>query len=196
MLTLHLFDMSDNDGRQAGYHGRIDDEVIWTGVNSFQDVRNELARIGNRGAKIDDLWFHMHGAPGVIGFEYSDPPICAKNVGQLTKVCSVAMATPARVLIAGCNTGEGPQGDAFLRAAGPAMLGLGGGVMLAATSMTFSIPIMGEWLPGWAQVRAAKVSPGGAVVISTTSYVGWSNLQKMVSAIPPLPPMPMLLRMR
>jgi len=176
-----MFDLSDGSARQAGYGDRLQDDAIWTGVNSFQDVQNELARIAKRGTRIDDLWFHMHGAPGVIGFEYSDPPIRTDNVSQLAKVCAAAMAAPARVLIAGCNVGEGPQGETFLRAAGPAMLGFGGGVMLAATSMTFSVPIQGEWLPGWAQVRAAKVSPGGAVVISTSSYAGWSNLQWLAS---------------
>jgi hypothetical protein len=77
------------------------------------------------------------------------------------------MAPQAKVFFVYCSVGEGPQGEAFLLAAGPAMLGKGGGTMLAATSTIFALPLIGVRLPMRGHVRAAKVSPGGVTVVST-----------------------------
>ena len=70
------------------------------------------------------------------------------------------------------------------------MLGHGGGVVLASTSVTASFPLYGEWLPPWGHVKAAKVSPGGAVVISISGFT--TKLPSLPSLpqvpIPPLVP--------
>jgi hypothetical protein len=178
MLTLHFYDPNDSYLHlwRVGT-SRVDD--IWKGVTSDSDIFQELRRLGSVGWRINDLWFHLHGSPGVIALSSGVPVISTSSVFLLTNVCLAAMAAPARICWLGCNVGEGPDGEAFLRAAGRAMLGGGGGVMLAATSVVASGPVIGERLPPWAQVRAAKVSPGGAVVISTSSYVAWSNLQSL-----------------
>jgi hypothetical protein len=178
--TLHLYDQNDGCIRKMGYVGTTQPGIIYTGVASFQDIKNELQRIGGLGGKIDELWFHTHGAPGIIGTRTGWISgviwIDATNVGQLKNVCTLAIAPQAKVFFAGCNVGEGQQGDAFLRAAGAAKLGHGGGVMLAATSFTTSYPLFGEGIPPWGSIRAAKVSPGGAVVLSMTgpATILWS----------------------
>jgi hypothetical protein len=100
----------------------------------------------------------------------------------------MSIAAPGRVFFTGCNVGEGPQGDAFLSAAGPAMLAHGGGVMLVSTSVTASFPLYGEWLPPWGHVKAAKVSPGGAVVINTS---GFTTKLPSLPSLPNLPQAPM-----
>jgi hypothetical protein len=187
MLSLHLYDRTDKWNRRWGYVGKDEPGVIYTGVASYQDIEDELRRIGGLGGRIDELWVHSHGAPGIIGIPYSAPAVCldASNVANLAPVCRKAMASPAKVFWTGCNVGEGPQGEAFLRAAGPAMLGKGGGAMLASTSRTDSILFLGEWLPPWAQVRVAKVSPGGAVVISSSAFaMNWSNVARLLRATP------------
>jgi hypothetical protein len=171
MLTLNLYDPNDFFWRKN--HPKTSTPVnIYTPFSNFQDIQNELTRISGRGQKIDVLWIHSHGAPGVVGFKTGlfSGKACldARNVGQLGPLCRAVIAAPARVYFAGCMIGYGAKGEAFLRAAGPQMLGHGGGVMLAPTSITCSSPRL-DWLPWWGSVRCAKVSPGGAVVISTVS---------------------------
>lgn len=186
MLTLHLYDRTDNFYRRRGYAdeycaSRIAAifypasctpavDTINTPVANIKDVENELNRIAGLGKTVDSLWFHSHGVPGVVnisrngaGLNYLD----WHTVWSLTPACQKALASPGRVFFAGCNVGEGARGEKFLLAAGAAMLGHGGGIMLAATSRTFSHPGLGQRLPPWGSVRVAKVSPGGAVSIST-----------------------------
>jgi hypothetical protein len=178
-----------------GYLGTTQPGVIYTGVSGYQDIQNELRRIGGLGGKIDELWIHSHGVPGIVAIPLTgwvSGMVCldATNVSGLTPVCQMSIATPGKVFFTGCNIGEGTPGDTFLRAAGPAMLGHGGGVMLAATSVTGSWPLLREWLPPWGHVKAAKVSPGGAVAISTSGFT------TRLPSLPSLPriPIPSLIR--
>jgi len=194
MLALHLYDSSLDWFRQLGMVGTTQPGVIWTGVSSYQEIEAELQRIGGLGGRIDELWFHAHGAPGIVimpsyGALVGYVCLDAGNVGQLKTVCFVAMAARARVFFTGCNVGEGAQGDAFLLAAGPAMLGRFGGVMVAATSKTFSVPLVGEWLPPWGHARVAKVSAGGNVVLSTS---GFTTILPSLPSMPSLPALPRL----
>ena len=172
MLTLNLYDPNDFFWRKY-FTKRSQPGNIYTPFSNLQDIKNELQRIGGLGGKIDVLWIHSHGAPGVVAIKtgWISGKVCldATNVGQLGLLCRVAIAVQAKVYFAGCMIGYGAKGDAFLRAAGPQMLGHGGGVMLAPTSITYSHPIVGDWLPWWGSVRCAKVSPGGTVVLSTVS---------------------------
>ncbi len=195
MLTLHLYDSSDRRWRKWGYVGTNQPGIIYTGVSGYQDIEDELRRIGGLGGKIDELWIHSHGVPGIIvipllGLISGAVCLDATNVAGLAPLCRMSIAAPGKVFFTGCNVGEGPQGDAFLRAAGSAMLGHGGGVMLASTSVTASFPLYGEWLPPWGHVKAAKVSPGGAVVISISGFT--TKLPSLPSLpqvpIPPLVP--------
>lgn len=188
MLTLHLYDSGDNWMRRRGYAAeycaglfdgfwdparcRAQADTIYTPFASFQDIEAELLRIGGLGGKIDLLLIHSHGVPGMIllktGLISGTVCIDATNVHLLAPVCRRAIPAQGRIFFAGCNVGEGPKGEAFLRAAGKHMLGHGGGVMLAVTSVTFSFPLfLGQRIPAWGSVRAAKVSPGGTVAIST-----------------------------
>lgn len=195
MLALHLYDSADRALRRWGYVGTTRPGLIYTGVSGYADIEAELRRIGGLGGKIDELWIHSHGAPGIIVIPLTgliSGIVCldATNVAGLAPVCRMSIATPGRVFFAGCNVGEGAPGDAFLRAAGAAMLGHGGGVMLAATSVTASVPLYGEWLPPWGHVKAAKVSPGGAVTLTTSGFT------TKLPSLPKLPSMPMPLYMR
>jgi hypothetical protein len=172
LYKLHLYDSSLDPLRKAIMVGTTQPGIIWTGVASYQDIENELRRIGGLGGKIDELWFHAHGAPGIVAMPTYGPFIgwvCldVNNVGNLKNACLTAMAPQARVFFVCCSVGKGPQGEAFLLAAGPAMLGTGGGSMFAATSTIFAMPLIGVRLPLWGHVRVAKVSPGGATVVTT-----------------------------
>jgi len=172
LYKLHLYDSSLDPFRKSIMVGTDQPGIIWTGVSSFQDIEDELNRIGGLGGRIDELWFHAHGAPGVVympTFGSLIGWICldVTNVGSLQSACVVAMAAGAKVFFVSCNLGEGAQGKAFLLAAGPAMLGTGGGSMFAATSTIYAMPIFGVRLPLWGHVRVAKVSPGGATVVTT-----------------------------
>jgi hypothetical protein len=198
MQTLHLYDSSDRAIRRWGYVGIDQPGIVYTGVSGYQDIENEIRRVGGLGGKIGELWIHSHGAPGVIVIPLSgwfSGALCldANNVGQLATVCRMFIATPGKVFFTGCSVGEGAPGDAFLRAAGPAMLGHGGGVVLASTSVTASVPWYGEWLPPWGHVKAAKVSPGGAVVISTS---GFTTKLPSLPSLPSLPRAPMPVHIR
>jgi hypothetical protein len=186
MLILHLYDSGDNPLRLRGYAaeycaGLFDGvwnpagcwaqpDTIHTPFRSLQDIEAELRRIGGLGGKIDLLFVHAHGAPGEIhlktGFIVTQVCLDAGNVHLLEPVCRRALPAQGRVFFAGCNVGYGSKGEAFLKAAGKHMLGHGGGVMLAVTSVTFSGPALGQRIPAWGSVRAAKVSPGGTVAIS------------------------------
>jgi hypothetical protein len=173
MLTVHLYDPHDFFWRKW-FPKRSQPGNIYTPVSNLRDIKNELRRIGGLGGKIDVLWFHAHGSPGVLviprtGLISGQVCLDAANVSQLSPLCRLALAAQARVYFAACMVGYGAKGEAFLRAAGPQMLGHGGGVMLAATSLTYSHPYVGDWLPHWGSVRAAKVAPGGTVTISTVS---------------------------
>jgi len=188
MLMLHLYDSGDNFLRRRGYAAeycaelfdgfwdpagcRAQVDTIYTPFASFQDIENELRRIGGLGGKIDLLLIHSHGAPGAIflrtGLVTMQVCIDATNVHLLAPVCQLALPANGRVFFAGCNVGYGSQGETFLRTAGKHMLGHGGGVMLAVTSVTFSIPgVLGQRIPAWGSIRTAKVSPGGTVTIGT-----------------------------
>ena len=172
IYELHLYDSSLDPIRRAIMVGTTQPGVIWTGVANLQEIEAELRRIGGLGGKIDELWFHAHGAPGIVVMPSFGPFVgwvCldVNTVGKLQNACLVAMAPQAKVFFVCCSVGEGPQGEAFLLAAGPAMLGKGGGTMLAATSTIFALPFIGVRLPMWGHVRAAKVSPGGTTVVST-----------------------------
>lgn len=172
IYKLHLYDSSLDPIRRAIMVGTTQPGVIWTGVANLQDIEAELRRIGGLGGKIDELWFHAHGAPGIVVMPSFGPFVgwvCldVNTVGKLKNACVVAMAPQAKVFFVCCSVGEGQPGEAFLLAAGPAMLGKGGGTMLAATSTIFAFPLIGVRLPMWGHVRAAKVSPGGATVVST-----------------------------
>jgi hypothetical protein len=186
-LILQLYDSGDNWWRRRGFaaeycaglfDGLWDPSGCWanpdtihTPFGSFQDIEAELGRIGGLGGKIDLLVIHSHGAPGVIVARKGilSYPVCldATNVHLLASVCQRALPAQGRVFFGGCNVGYGPSGEAFLRVAGKHMLGHGGGVMLAVISVTMSYPGFGQRLPPWGSVRAAKVSPGGTVAIST-----------------------------
>lgn len=172
--TLHIYDVNDFGPRKWGYLGSDRPGIVWTSVASLQDIQNEIARVGGLGGGINELWFHMHGSPGIVwlktGYFSADQCMNIYTVGQLKPVCLHAMAPKARISFTACNLGEGPQGADFLRAAGPAMLSGGGGIMLAPTALTVSDPLFGEWLPRWSDVRVAQVSPGGAVIISQKHY--------------------------
>jgi len=76
------------------------------------------------------------------------------------------MAAGAQVFLYGCNIAQGTRGVVFLTTLGQAMVGASGGVVLAVTSVTGSYPVIGQWLPPWGGVVAAKVAPGGGVSIS------------------------------
>lgn len=171
MLTLNLYDPDDFFWRKW-YPKTSTPANVYTPFKNLQDIKNELTRIGGLGQKIDVLWIHSHGAPGVVamktGLFSGKPCLDATNVGQLGPLCRTAIAAQARVYFAGCLIGHGAKGDAFLLAAGPQMLGHGGGVMLAPTSVTCSFRYS-DWLPWYGSVRCAKVSPGGAVALSTVS---------------------------
>jgi len=182
--TLHLYDPTDNGTRRRGYAAEycssLYDSVmnpatcaapqytIVTPVTGIVDIEAEIQRIGGLGGKIGWLYIHSHGIPGQVWIPISPPTPClaATNVSYLKSACKKAMAPGAKVGFFGCNIGEGPQGEAFLRVAGPSMLGADGGLMFAATSVTLSGPVLGQRLPAWGSVRVATVSPGGVVVIS------------------------------
>jgi hypothetical protein len=187
MLMLHLYNSGDNFMRRRGYAVeycaeyldgywdpagcRARADTIYTPFASFQDIEAELRRIGGLGGKVDILLIHSHGAPGMIfvrtGLLAMQPCIDVSNVHLLAQVCRLALPANGRVFFAGCNVGYGPSGAAFLRAAGKHMLGHGGGVILAVTSVTFSVPgFLGQRIPAWGSIRAAKVSPDGTVAIS------------------------------
>jgi hypothetical protein len=173
MLTVHLYDPNDFFWRKY-FPKRSQPGIVFTSVSNLRDIQSELRRIGGLGGKIDVLWIHSHGSPGVVvipktGLFSGNVCLNASNVSELAPLCRLAIAAQARIYFAGCVIGYGARGEAFLRAAGPQMLGHGGGVMLAPTSITYSHPILGDWLPHWGSVRAAKVSPGGTVAISTVS---------------------------
>jgi hypothetical protein len=183
--TVHLYDPTDNCERRRGYAAEycsslIDSVIdpatcaapqytVYTPVKSVGDIDAELNRIGGLGGKISSLLIHSHGAPGRVCIPIKPPTVClaATNVSQLKSACQRAMAPGANVFFLGCNIAEGPQGEAFLRVAGPHMLGVGGGLMFAATSVTLSFPIAGQLLPPWGSTRVAHVSPGGVTFIST-----------------------------
>jgi hypothetical protein len=185
LYTLHLYDPTDNCNRRRGYAAEYCSgwwasvtnpdtcpalpDTIYTPVQGLGDIAAELQRIGGLGGQISSLFVHSHGAPGQVYIPIKPPSLClaATNASQIKSACQNVMAPGAKVFFLGCNIGEGPQGEAFLRVAGPHMLGGGGGLMFAMTSVTFSYAIAGELLPPWGSVKVAHVSPGGAVFIST-----------------------------
>jgi hypothetical protein len=172
MVTLHLYDPNDFIWRSYFPRTCPPGEIL-TPFSNLQDIMNELRRISGLGGKIEVLWIHSHGYPGAVaiktGLISGIPCLDATNVGQLGPLCGAAIADQARVYFAGCMIGYGARGDAFLHAAGPAMLGHGGGTMLAPTSITCCAPFFGDWLPHWGKIRTAKVSRGGAVSTSIVS---------------------------
>lgn len=204
MLTLQLYDSTDNRFRRRGYAAEYCNNVfesyifpascapqpntIVTPVTSLTDIDNELQRIGGQGQRIDVLMVHSHGLPGQVWIPRYPPTLCldATNVHVLAPACRLSIAAPAKIVFLGCNIGEGQPGEAFLRVAGAHMLGLGGGVMLAPTSVTFSAPgYFGQRVAPWGNMRLATVSPGGAVVVSTIGGIG-----SVLRSLPSLPSVP------
>ena len=168
MLRLHLYDDTTNPVRRFACTHNNQPGIIWTRVASRQDVINEIARVGV-GRQLAELWLHLHGSPGIVQIQngiMQSVAFDANNVHLLRNACFNAMAAYTWVYWLCGNLGEGPAGDAFLRAAGPAMLG-GGGIMFASTSVFYSPPP----IAGWAKGREANISSGGAVAINTGSYV-------------------------
>ncbi|HEX2885178.1 hypothetical protein, partial [Vineibacter terrae] len=139
---------------------------IWTHVTSRQDVINELGRLA--GKQIGVLWLYLHGSPGIVRTQkmfLQSIAFDASTIGLLRNVCFNALTPYAWIYWLCGNLGQGPAGDAFLRAAGPAMLGRGGSI-LASTSVLYPPPP----LSGWADARGATVSPGGAAVSNPINY--------------------------
>ncbi|MCB9960016.1 MAG: DUF4347 domain-containing protein [Rhodospirillaceae bacterium] len=179
MTELHLYDWTDNALRRWGYadvycedysvvQGRcLQDRpgILHAAVASLTDVISWIRIIGQREQTIDELHIHSHGNIGYI--HLPNGGITISNVSQLQPVCSQYLARPGRVLLYGCNVAEGPTGQAFLIAAGRAMLGHGGGIIGASDSKTFSVPGLGQRLPVWATLHIAVVSPSGTVTIQS-----------------------------
>ena len=177
MTELHLYDYNDNFLRRMGYAevycedysvsaGRcLQDRpgILHAEVASIGDVISWIRTIGRQVRTIQTLKFHTHGNIGRISLP--NGIITAANVIALRPVCSEFLGMPADVQFYGCNVAGGPNGRAFLVAAGRVMLGHGGGRMAASDAGTLSVPGLGQGLPFWANQIVARVYPGGAVKI-------------------------------
>ncbi|TXL70880.1 hypothetical protein FHP25_32695 [Vineibacter terrae] len=127
-LTLHLYDDSANPLRQYACRNTNQPGIVYTHVASRQDVINEIGRIRRLGLLVE-LWLHLHGSPGVVRTQsvlLQSFAFDASTVYLLRNVCFNAMPALATVYWLCSDLGQGPAGDAFLRAAGPAMLSRGG----------------------------------------------------------------------
>jgi hypothetical protein len=132
-------------------------------VASLDDVKAAIQLFGTRYQSLEGLWFHTHGNQGYV--HLPNGSIRTNNVGELRGVCSRFLAHGATVVFAGCNVGEGTAGADFLMAAGPAMLGHGGGTIYTSDSVTFSVPGLGQRRPVWSSIVTAVVEPGGTVIV-------------------------------
>jgi hypothetical protein len=73
MLTLHLYDSSDRRLRQWGYVGTTQPGIIYTGVSGYQDIENELRRIGGLGGKkLTNFEFTRTALPASSSYRWSD----------------------------------------------------------------------------------------------------------------------------
>lgn len=140
-------------------------DTIHAAVTSLADVQTQIEAVGKRVLTIDMMWIHTHGAPGYVHLPGGG--ITESNVGTLRPACSTYLAMPATIIFAGCNVGEGGPGERFLKAAGAAMLGHGGGHIVSSDSVTFSVPLLGQRRPIWSSIVEASVAPGGAVTVVT-----------------------------
>jgi hypothetical protein len=177
MTTLHLYDAKDNWLRRAGYAAEYCEDYSTTagkclkgksgnvhaGVSSIDEVKSYIDSIGKSVKTIDMIWFHTHGAPGYV--HLPNGGIYETNVATLTPVCSMYLGMPAAIYFLGCNVGEGDTGRKFLKAAGKALLGHGGGRIVTSDSITMSVPGLGQRRPIWSSIVEATVMPGGSVTI-------------------------------
>jgi hypothetical protein len=171
--ALHLYDSSDNFARRWGYAHHYCDNYdvlsaqcvrhkpgnISTGVGSLSDVTSSISTTHGRGHTLNQLFFHTHGAPGYV--HLPNGGIDSTNASSL-RSASGDIAGSADVGFLGCNVAEGPAGDAFLLAAGSALLGTGGGRVYGSDSVTFSVPGLGQRRPIWSSQKVVCVTPGGS----------------------------------
>jgi hypothetical protein len=133
--------------------------MLHAGVDSLTDAIGYISLFRSHGHTINSVWFHTHGRPGYIHLPREG--IDVTNAHRFSEV-SGDLAPSAVVGFLGCNVAEGPSGEAFLLAAGSAMLGTGGGFMFASDSITFSVPGLGQRRPIWSSIKVVCVDRGGA----------------------------------
>lgn len=166
MPELIFYDPLDHWPRTSGYRvvEAASPGAIVTPALTVADISNEISFVGSLKGPIDRVSIMSHGAPGFVYLR--NDPLTTANAARLQPACKVYMAADAKVFLYGCSIAQGNGGVAFLTVLAQAMVGTLGGLVLAVTSVTASYPIIGQRLPFWGGVVAAKVSPGGAVNIT------------------------------
>jgi len=169
---LFLYDSTDNPLRRWGYAKEYCDDyrvltgycakdksgTLHAGVDSLSGAIGWISHFKSRGKTIDKVFFLTHGAPGYVHLPRGG--LSTSNASAL-KTVSSDLSAHAIVGFLGCNVAEGPKGDAFLVAAGSAMLGKGGGKVFASDSVTFSVPGLGQRGPLWSTIKVVCIDPGG-----------------------------------
>lgn len=166
MPELIFYDPLDHYPRTSGYKvvEAAAPNAVVTPALTVADLVNEITFISRLQGPITQISILIHGAPGLVYLRHD--PLTTANAARLQPACQYSMAAGARVFLYGCNVGQGTRGVAFITALAQAMVGALGGLVLAVDSVTFSWPLIGERLPPWGTVVAAKAAPGGAVTIS------------------------------
>uniref|UniRef100_A0A7V4G675 DUF4157 domain-containing protein n=1 Tax=Desulfobacca acetoxidans TaxID=60893 RepID=A0A7V4G675_9BACT len=168
---LHLYDPSDNPLRRWGYaHHYCEDYNVFTGycsrdkpgmlhagIRDLEGVRTWINFFSDS-YTLNAIYFHTHGAPGYV--DLPDGGISTENVWDLNTV-SEKIASNAKIGFFGCNVAEGQEGSDFLLNAGSSLLEVGGGIVYASDSITFSVPGIGQRRPIWSKIKVVCVDPGG-----------------------------------
>jgi hypothetical protein len=184
--SFHSSPQGDAEKHAEQEHGTA------THVASLDKLKSVFRSMLNFNATIDELDFHTHGGPGVIGLG-SDTLNRINVPTQLGNSGFEKLFNKDAVIIfTGCNVAENYQGEYFLVVVGSTLLKLNGGKVKGSTGLGVAEPFFtGDVYHPFGSWVTATVGTGGGVTLSGHSYLipdkirsRMSDMQKRIDGLP------------